>query len=302
MQQLDVHEIATLFPTMSEVDMDDLKASIEKEGQLEEILVFEDQILDGRHRYEACLALGIEPRLRVFEGTAQEAFAYSVALNLSRRHLTTVQRAAAGAGIKEFQARLMAGDEPEPVEAAEEEVDVAETSDLAEADQAEDVAEEAPAPKPKRKGPSPRTINAKARAIASQRVGVSGRTIDVAAKIKAEAPDVFQRMLEGKAGSIPDAKKVMALSLEEREKVHALVDEGAKIKDALKQVVPPPPPEAGPVFLGKVVLEPAQAEAFEAILEERGIKRAEAAREALVDWIGKHGGVSAPADGQLVAV
>ena len=299
---LEAHEIATLFPSMSPEDLEHLRESIEQEGQLEEILTFEGKILDGRHRYETCMRLGIEPLVREFEGTAEEAFRYSVALNLSRRHLTTVQRAAAGAGIKEFQARVLAGDEPveapatEPVEAVVAPVDDTESAP------AEPAADVEPEPKPKKsRKPSPRTINAKAREIASKQVGVSGRAIEDAAKIKAEAPDVFERMLKGTAGSMPDAKKVTSLPPEQRQQVHELVDTGSKLKDALKQVAPPAPAEDGPVFLGKVVLEAEQARSFEAILEQRGIKRAEAAKEALIDWIAKYEGAEVPA-GELAAV
>jgi ParB-like chromosome segregation protein Spo0J len=271
---MDVHEIATLFPHMSEVDRDHLRASLIQEGQLEDILLFEGKILDGRHRYETCIELGLEPRVREFEGNIAEAFSHSVALNLSRRHLTTVQRAAAGAGIKEFQERILAEraeplPEPEPEPTSEE-------------------PEAAPKPKKAPKPPNSRKINKRARDIASQQVGVSPRAIDVATKIKEEAPDVFERMLAGTAGSLPDAKKVTALPAEVREKVHALVDEGTKLKAAIKQVAPEPPAPPGPVFLGKVVLEPEDARAFDKILEARELKRVDAAKEALLDWIGKH--------------
>lgn len=276
---MDVHEIATLFPHMSEVDRDHLRASLIQEGQLEDILVFEGKILDGRHRYETCIELGLEPRVREFEGDIAEAFSHSVALNLSRRHLTTVQRAAAGAGIKEFQERILA-ERAEPLPEPEPEPEPQPSS--------EEPAEE-PAPKPKKpKQPSARKINKRARDIASQQVGVSARAIDVASKIKEEAPDVFERMLAGTAGSLPDAKKVTSLPAEVREKVHALVDEGTKLKAAIKQVAPEPPAPPGPVFLGKVVLEPEDARAFDKILEARELKRVDAAKEALLDWIGKH--------------
>lgn len=300
MRRLETHEIATLFPSMSEVDLDHLRESIAKQGQLEEILLFEGKILDGRHRYDACLALELEPKLREFTGTAQEAFAHSVALNLSRRHLTTVQRAAAGAGIKEFQARLFA-QAPAP-EAAEEAPPATETSAKAEPEVEIDVsidetprtsAPETAAPPSTRSGPSARTINARARDLASARVGVSGRAIDTAAKIKQEAPDVFERMLAGTAGTLPEAKRTTALPREQREKVHALVDEGKNLKAALKEVSPAPEREEGAVFVGKVLLEADQARAFEALLESRGLKRAEAAREALVDWIARHQGAPA---------
>lgn len=343
-EPLEVHEIATLFPVMSEVDADHLRASLVQEGQLQEILVFEGKILDGRHRYQTCLELGIEPRIREFVGSYEEAFSHSVALNLGRRHLTTVQRAAAGAGIKAFQSKLLAGEEPEVEGPTAEERGASPDSGLSEsglsdsgpsesgatdlggedsarADEgrtsesepthaaagagqdsshssgeapgaerhAAAEAEPAPAPKPKkRKKPSPRTINRKAREIASRQVGVSPRAIDVAEKIKQAAPDVFERMLQGTAGSIPDAKRVTALPAEERSRIHALVDEGVKLKEAMRQVSPPPAPAEGPVFLGKVLLEPEEARAFAEILERREIKRAEAAKEAILDWIVKH--------------
>lgn len=306
MTQLEAHEIATLFPTMSSVDLDHLRASVGDQGLLEEILLFEGKILDGRHRYQTCLELGVEPRFREFEGTPQDAFAYSVALNLSRRHLTTVQRAAAGAGLKEFQAKLLSEDEEPEAPEEQEDAPVVEAPEPAEEPAGDDGAsageaggDDAPAPtvdrpekKKARKKLSPRTVNARARAIASERVGVSPRAIDAAVKVKEEAPDVFQRMLEGTAGSMPDVKRVVALSAEKREEVHRLVDEGTKLKAALKQVAPPPPPAPGPVFLGKVQLEPEQAQRFEAILEHREIKRADAAKEALLLWIEKHAAVA----------
>jgi ParB-like chromosome segregation protein Spo0J len=296
MRRLETHEIATLFPSMSDVDLEHLRESIAKQGQLEPILTFEGKVLDGRHRYDACLALGLEPRLREFTGTAQEAFAHSVALNLSRRHLTTVQRAAAGAGMKEFQARLLA--QAQPAAAADEtpvaaEPSASEPAPEVEIDVSIDETRAEAAPSPAKSGPSARTINARARELASARVGVSGRAIDTAAKIKQDAPDVFERMLAGTAGTLPEAKRTTALPREVREKVHALVDEGKNLKAALKEVAPAPEREEGAVFVGKVVLEAEQARAFEALLEARGLKRAEAAREALIDWIARHQGAAA---------
>jgi hypothetical protein len=297
-QKLEAHEIATLFPTMSDVDLDHLRESIERQGQLDEILVFEGKILDGRHRYEACVELGREPRLREFKGSPQDAFVHSVALNLSRRHLTTVQRAAAGAGIKAFQARLMGAAAPAEPEKAEPKAEApkakAETADDPAASRKRKRSDTANAGPERSEGEAgssgkrPRNVESKARAIASQRVGVSGRVIDAAEKIKEAAPDVFERMLAGTAGSLPDAKRVTALPQEARERVHALVDEGKKLKAAIREVAPAPPPVEGTLFLGKIVLEADQAQAFEEILEARGIKRADAAREALLDWIAKY--------------
>ena len=152
-----------------------------------------------------------------------------------------------------------------------------------------------PQPPPKGgKTPSERTIHRNARAIASQRVGVSPRTIDTAAKIKEEAPDVFERMLQGKAGTLPEAKKLTALPEDLRARVLQLVDEGANLKAALLQVLPrEEAPLRGPVFLGRVLLEPDQAQAFQDILEKRGLKRGDAAKEAVLEWIDKNAGALA---------
>ena len=50
-----------------------LKDSIAEHGQLNDILIFEGKILDGWHRYQACIQLGIEPKIKMFEGDEDDA-------------------------------------------------------------------------------------------------------------------------------------------------------------------------------------------------------------------------------------
>ena len=91
------HKLAALFPPMSEAEYETLKASIEVQGQLEPITLMNDQIIDGRHRFEACMDLGIEPHYWEYKG--DDPLGYVIALNMDRRHLTTSQRAAIAAEI-----------------------------------------------------------------------------------------------------------------------------------------------------------------------------------------------------------
>lgn len=90
---LSSHRYANIFTVESSEDQEALRESINEVGQLDPITMFKGAILDGRHRYSACRRLGIEPRFTEFEGTEEEALAFVMAKNLTRRHLTTGQRA-----------------------------------------------------------------------------------------------------------------------------------------------------------------------------------------------------------------
>lgn len=87
------HEVANIFPMMQGEEFDALKADIAANGLREAIWLHPDgRIIDGRNRYLACEALGIEPQYRTWNG-AGSLVAFVVSLNLHRRHLTESQRA-----------------------------------------------------------------------------------------------------------------------------------------------------------------------------------------------------------------
>jgi N6-adenosine-specific RNA methylase IME4 len=88
------HEYANLFPRLTEGELAELCASVKEHGLLTSIVLYQDRILDGRHRYEACQREGIEPRFEQFRGSDEEALAFVIAMNATRRHLTASQRAA----------------------------------------------------------------------------------------------------------------------------------------------------------------------------------------------------------------
>jgi len=86
------HPLALLFPALDEDAFDGLCADIDKNGQVHPIVALGDQILDGWHRYKACLKTGVAPMIHQFAGTNPAAYVLSA--NLHRRHLnlTTAQK------------------------------------------------------------------------------------------------------------------------------------------------------------------------------------------------------------------
>jgi len=86
------HPAADLFPLLKGDDFESLKRSIAEQGLLTPIVLCDGKILDGRNRYYACDALGVEVRTENYDGDSPVAHVW--ALNGERRHLTKSQRAA----------------------------------------------------------------------------------------------------------------------------------------------------------------------------------------------------------------
>ena len=86
-------EYEKLLPRMSEEEFAQLKNSIKEEGQHYPIIANEDlEVLDGHHRFRACIELGIEPdfEVRKFEDKILEK-KFVIEANLRRRHLNNFQ-------------------------------------------------------------------------------------------------------------------------------------------------------------------------------------------------------------------
>ena len=98
MEQLKFHPGSEIFPSMPQAEFDALVADITANGLREPIHIMGDSVVDGRHRYRACLQAGVEPQFVVVpDGTDLNALVIS--LNLRRRHLDESQRAMVAARL-----------------------------------------------------------------------------------------------------------------------------------------------------------------------------------------------------------
>lgn len=86
---MEAHKFADIFPMIEGNELEVLKNDIKEHGILNPIILYEDQILDGRNRFKACSEIGIEPKFETYKGTKPLEFVIS--LNLKRRHLTQSQ-------------------------------------------------------------------------------------------------------------------------------------------------------------------------------------------------------------------
>ncbi|WP_245431322.1 MT-A70 family methyltransferase, partial [Rhodoplanes roseus] len=100
---LEFHPLADLFPLMEGGDFDELVADVAAHGLRQPIDIWQGKILDGRNRYRAALAAGIEigpHNTRHFRPELYgDPLAYVISLNLPRRHMNESQRAFVAAKI-----------------------------------------------------------------------------------------------------------------------------------------------------------------------------------------------------------
>lgn len=194
------HPIAALFPLIPEGELNELSDSIARSGQRDDIVLFEGKILDGRNRFRACTLAEVKPRTRVFDPKKDgpSPLAFVLDLNLSRRHLSTSQRAAIAAEALKMResAAQKTIDFPTPAAATLPDA-VANTEAMKEATEADDdlAADDkppvtTPAEKPEEKAPTAKETAAK--------MGVSERSVSSATKLEKENPEKFQDVKDGK--------------------------------------------------------------------------------------------------------
>jgi DNA modification methylase len=99
-----IHPLCELAPRMTDAEYQGLKDSINRAGMkiIEPVILFEGKILDGRHRQQAAIELGILFKSREFDpkldGATPATYVYS---KLIHRNLTESQRAAIAVEIED---------------------------------------------------------------------------------------------------------------------------------------------------------------------------------------------------------
>ena len=91
------HPLANIFPLIEGQAYQDLMADVLKHGIREPIWVYEGKILDGRNRYRAAQAMGVECPIQEYDG--DDATGFVISLNLHRRHLSESQRGVVAAKL-----------------------------------------------------------------------------------------------------------------------------------------------------------------------------------------------------------
>jgi hypothetical protein len=166
------HHLARLIPPMTADQYNALVADIRDHGLREPIVLYEDMILDGRYRDQACRELGIEVRAKEYDGT--DPLGYVVSLNVHRRHLEPQQRAVIALTVEAEYAKL------------------AKTRQGRRTDRTSSSGDEKVQP-------------VHASKLAAAATGVSPSTVDRVKVIRRDAPDLIDKLLAG-SFTIPQAR------------------------------------------------------------------------------------------------
>jgi hypothetical protein len=170
-----VHRFAKYFPLLEGAEFDLLVADIKANGQLEPIVTYQGEILDGANRWRACEKLGVAPATR--EYTGDDPLSYVVSVNIRRRHMDVSQRAMlATEMLPEF----------------EKEADKRRLANLKHSgDQYRDSSMTSKDSIDGKRGPQSTDKAAKV-------FGVSGASVERAKHVKAKAPGRVQSIIDGK--------------------------------------------------------------------------------------------------------
>jgi hypothetical protein len=204
---LEFHEVASVFPMMSDEEYQALAVDIKANGLREPIWTYQGKIIDGRNRYKACQDAGVEPEYREWSGTGS-LVGFVVSLNLNRRHLTSSQKAMIAIEIEKCLAEENKTGRPA---------------------------------KDSENGGNISTVFGKSRDQAAALVGTNSHYVTDAKKIVEKAPELKEAVLSG-ALNIPDARIIAQLPEDRRRDVLAKVsaDTGQQAsrvtKDAVHQV------------------------------------------------------------------
>lgn len=101
-----VHPAASVFPMMSDEELDDLAADIKTNGLQQPIVVQDKTLIDGRNRLAACKRADVTPEMVELDG--EDPVAFILSANTARRHMTKGQRAMVASVVESTTGRQAA--------------------------------------------------------------------------------------------------------------------------------------------------------------------------------------------------
>jgi hypothetical protein len=203
-----IHPLCEILPDMSETDYIRLRDDIKARGMQSPIIEYEGAILDGRHRWRACVELGIKPRIEPYKGDDPAAYVYSV--NVAHRHLTKTQLVIAAAKLKGYYAEQAKKRQQEHGGTAP--------------------------GRPSSTGGNISTSEGKARDQAGKAFGVSGKAVDDGERIlKSGIPDLITKVERGEI-SVNQGRQIAKLGKERQKEIVQLPTKKA-ITAAIKKSV-----------------------------------------------------------------
>jgi len=180
---MEMHALCMMLPEMPAAQFEQLALDIKANGLSHPITTYEDKILDGRHRYRACIQVGVAPQYEKFSGA--DPVSYVVGENLHRRHLTTSQLAMVAAKLANYER-----------EAANKRMRVGKATDPP-----------VTSPEGHEKGET--------REILGKRFGISGSTVDGAVKVLTHgAPELIEKVQQGEI-TVEEGKRIAGIKSKE---------------------------------------------------------------------------------------
>ena len=207
---MEVHPAASVFPMLTDEELDDLAADIKDNGLQQPIVMSDGVLIDGRNRLIACERAGVEPTFTELNG--DDPVAYIGSANLARRDLTPGQKALLIAQMAKF-GQLKHGKKGEV--ASEYGVNRHRLTEAA------DIWEYAPELATQLIADPKSNPFYTAAAEARRRKEIADEGVDKATRIealKAEAPDLWERLDIGELKSLEEAEALLSAREEENER------------------------------------------------------------------------------------
>jgi hypothetical protein len=189
-----------IFPEAKQEDYQRLRQDIEANGydESQPVMLYQGDILDGWNRQKACDELGIAARYQHFVGDDAEAIAYMMRTN-KRRNLNSGQWATIAVEAEELVAAIRAKVEKERRKKIAERQNIA-NQHTKKSETVQKIV------------PSPAKDTSKLADTKTAKLFNTNRTyVNQAAKLKAEAPEVFEEVKAGRMRMTDAAKAVKAI-------------------------------------------------------------------------------------------